>query len=82
MESFASSRLKRLRIRDKPYWEPLYSKINFKNNIANSILYDGFCGVFRKLQTPPEIMRKLPISGEIFCIKHLNYIPSMEYYLF
>ena len=22
-------------------------------------------GVFRKLQTPPEIMRKLPISGEI-----------------
>ena len=22
-------------------------------------------GVFRKLQTPPEIMRKLPISGEL-----------------
>ena len=27
--------------------------------------FRDYMGVFRKLQTPPEIMRKLPISGEL-----------------
>ena len=34
---------------------------NEENNLENK---QNNLGVFRKLQTPPEIMRKLPISGE------------------
>ena len=46
---------------------------NSVNNITSNLKNKLFDGVLRKLQTPPEIMRKLPISGELLLLYEEYY---------
>jgi hypothetical protein len=52
---------------------------DYVNNYIDANKDIEFSGVFRKLQTPPEIMRKLPISGEkIFSSNNIQRLPDAE----
>ena len=63
-------------------WEDIVILLSKEDAINESINHPSArVGVLRKLQTPPEIMCKLPISSEIFSKNNkLGYTPTYNYY--